>query len=288
MVHRRSLTRCAVAAAVVTCVGLAVPGISAATVPPSDPTATAPADPLGCADLVFDQPGLGSDALETTAAQIAAQLHADLHVRIEGNLDGDTDAREHRLETECSGWVGSDGLRLPDLLVVMVSPSERSTSIYYGEDFYSTLSTADSQIQEFVMNPRFKDGDVAGGLVDGLNAIKVAVGGGGVPQAHAPIYDPTDFTYTPTNYSSTSSSDGDGLPVAGIIGLIVLVLLVTAFSSWAKANGWATTSSNSGYRRSWSSSSSSRGFSSSSSHRSSSRRSSSSRHSGGGGSSSHW
>jgi len=151
------------------------------------------------------------------------------------------------------------------------------------------LSIADSQIQEFVMNPRFKEGDVAGGLLDGLAAIKVAVNGGGVPQAHAPIYDPTDFTYTPANYSSSSSSsDGDGLPVAGIIGLIVLVLLVSAFSSWAKANGWATTSSNSGYRRSWSSSSSSHSFSSSSSHHSSSSSSGSSHHSGGGGSSSHW
>ena len=285
MVHRRFSERCALAFVALTCAVAVAPSAANATVPPTDPSA----DLLGCADLVFDQPGVGSDALAAMAAEIATELHADLHVRIEGSLDGDTDAREQRLETECAGWLGSDGLRVPDLLVVMVSPSERSTSIYYGENYYATLSAADSQIQEFVMNPRFKEGDVAGGLVDGLAAIKIAVEGGGVPQAQAPSYDPTDFTYTPTNYSSSSSSgDGDGLPVAGIIGLIVLVLLVTAFSAWAKANEWATSSSSSGYRRSSWGSSSSHSFSSSSSHHSSSHSSSSSHHSGGGGSSSHW
>ena len=284
MVLRRFSERCALAVVALSCIVLSAPGAVGATVPPTDPSA----DPLGCADLVFDQPGIGSDALATTAAAIASELHADLHVRIEGNLDGDTDAREHRLEAECAGWLGSDGLRVPDLLVVMVSPSERSTSIYYGEDFYATLSPADSQIQEFVMNPRFKQGDVVGGLIDGLAAIKVAVEGGGVPQAVAPIYDPTDFTYTPNHSSPSSGGDGDGLPVAGIIALIVLVLLVTAFSSWAKSNGWATSSSSSGYRRrSWGSSSS-HSFSSSSHYSSSSSHSSSSHHSGGGGSSSHW
>lgn len=272
-------------------VGVAVVG-SAVLAPTSADAAVAPADPLGCAELVFDQSGVASDALATAAAEIATALNADLHVRIEGNLDGDTDGRERRLEAECAGWLGSDGLRVPDLLVVMVSPSERSTSIYYGDDFYPTLAAADAQIQEFVMNPRFKEGSIEGGLLDGLAAIKVAVEGGGVPQAQAPIYDPTDFTYTPTNHASSassSSSDDDDFPVAGIIGLIVLVLLVTAFSSWAKANGWATSSSSSGYRRSWSSSSS-RSFSSSSHHSSSSSHhsSSSSHHSGGGGSSSHW
>ena len=285
MILRRIVKGCVLALAAM-CAGLTVPNVALATVPPTDP----PADPLGCAAQVFDQPGVGSAELSTAAAEIATELHADLHVRIEGNVDGDTDVRERRLEAACTGWLGSDGLRAPNLLVVMVSPSERSTSIYYGEDFYDALAATDSQIQEFVMNPRFKEGDFAGGLVDGLTAIKLAVEGGGVPQARAPIYDPTDFTYTPTKNSSSSSGDSDGAPIAGIVALIALVLLVTAFSSWAKATGWATSSSDTGYRRSSWGSSSSRGFSSSSSHHSSSSShgSSSSHHSGGGGSSSHW
>jgi hypothetical protein len=255
------------------------PAVQASS-PPGQP-ADQPVDQLGCADQVFDPSAVASTTLATTAAEVAARIDADLHVRIEGSLDGDIDGRERLLEQACSSWLGTDGLRAPNLLVVMVSPSERSTSIYYGEKYYATLSATDSQIEEFVMNPRFKEEAVEGGLIDGLNAIEVAIGGGGVPQAQQPAYDPTAFTYTPSHASS--DDEGNGLPIAGIIGLIVLLVLVTAFSTWAKANGWASTSNSSGYRRGWSSSSS-RSFSSSSSHHSSS----SSHHSGGGGSSSHW
>ena len=126
---------------------LALPSPAGATAPPTEPStppvtdpSTEPVpDPLGCADLVYDRSGVASDRLATTAAAIADELHADLHVRIEGNLDGDIDGREQLLETECPGWT-VEGLRAPDLLIVMVSPSERSTSIYYGENFYETLS----------------------------------------------------------------------------------------------------------------------------------------------------
>src|SRR3954471_6229144 len=76
---------------------------------------TPPGDLLGCADQVFDPAGVTTDALVTKAAETATNLHADVHVRVERSLDGDIDGRERRLESECAGWLGGDGLREPSL-----------------------------------------------------------------------------------------------------------------------------------------------------------------------------
>jgi uncharacterized membrane protein YgcG len=285
------------------------PTATHATVPPTDPVPTDPAvvtvpilgdDLLGCAALVFDPTDLADAALDTAANTALEGLGADLHVRIERTLDGDIDGRQAMLERECDGWLDADGFRATNLLVVMVSPTERATSIYFGSDYVDELTTTSSQIQEYVMNPRFKDGDVEGGLVAGLETILDVVNNGGtVPGAQDPVYDPTDFTYLPyepgsgsSSATSNFSSSGTGIPGSAIAFFVVIVIVVIGINLLARAMGWESASDNDGHpRRSSSWGSSSRSFSSSSrssSSRSSSGSSSRSSSRGGGGGSSRW
>ncbi|MCU1396514.1 MAG: hypothetical protein JWM34_4942 [Ilumatobacteraceae bacterium] len=248
---------------------------SAVSAPTVDGSASAAAsDP----QQVFDPAGVTSSDLGTTADEVATSLSADLHVRVEGTLDGDIDGREAALESGCPGWLGANGLRASNLLVVMVSPNEHQTSIYYGSDYADTLISADPDIQQDVMNPDFQRGDVEQGLVDGLQAIETAVHGGGVPQA----FDSYD------SYDSNDSSGG--VPGIAIFAFVALVVIGLGYTWLAQKNGWSTSSSSgdgSGTSRL-------RGFNSfgsrsSSYHSSSSSHAgSSSHHSGGGGSSSHW
>src|SRR3954454_11543008 len=108
---------------------VAAAGTTGAQAAAASGVSTPPDDLLGCADQVFDPAGVTTDALVAKAAETATDLHANLHVRVERSLDGDIDGRERRLESACAGWLGGDGLRQPSLLVVMVSPTEHSTSI---------------------------------------------------------------------------------------------------------------------------------------------------------------
>ncbi|MCU1391416.1 MAG: hypothetical protein JWL72_4754 [Ilumatobacteraceae bacterium] len=254
----------------------------------SVPASATAGDPLGCADQVFDPTSVASTALADTVDVVARDLDADVHVRIEGSLDGDIDGREFALEHGCAGWLGVDGQRAHDLLVVMVSPAERQTSIYYGGDFDDTLAGADPQIQQYVMNPRFQAGDIEQGLIDGLHSIAVAVHGGGVPAANAAGASAFSIPDS-VGVDDSSSSSGGGIPGLAIFAFVVLAAIAIGASWWAKQNGWSSGSTSSG----WSSGSSRvRGFSGRSSHHSSSSHSSSSHssshHSGGGGSSSSW
>ncbi len=188
--------------------------------------ASAADDPLGCSGQIYDPAAVAGPALAAAATTVATRLGADLHVRIERSLDGDIDARELLLERQCTTWLGADGLRLPNLLVVMVSPSERQTSIYFGANFSAALTAAGPEIQTYVMNPLFKSGDVSGGLVAGLQSIAGAVNGEPVAGAQAPTYDGSTFTLPAQAYSSPTTHDSGSPPIGLIIALIAVIAVI--------------------------------------------------------------
>lgn len=78
---------------------------------------------------------------------------------------------EKAKEAECGSWVGTDGLRKSNLIVLMVAVNEHETVIFYGNMYKPILESNYQRIQVDLMNGRFRSGDFAGGFVAGLNEI---------------------------------------------------------------------------------------------------------------------
>jgi uncharacterized membrane protein YgcG len=58
-----------------------------------------------------------------------------------------------------------------NLVVILVSTQERQTGVYYGSQWEKELGASWTRIQADVMNPRFAQGDFAGGVIAGLQEI---------------------------------------------------------------------------------------------------------------------
>lgn len=234
-------------------------------------------DPLGCDQLVFDPDGElvasgdAGAAAEVEDAAMALQAEGiDLRVRVEPPTDDDIDARLVQLEATCPGWT-VDGDRPADRVIVMVQTSARSTGLWYGKDVAGSLASRWQSIQSETMDPRFRRGDVVGGLALGLEQLD--------PSVRTPFGSgPQGFT-TPTSDAS-GSSGGSSVPIGPflLLGLVIVGGWGFSYLSWkAKVESGETTESFSSYAGSRSGSRRRRSWSSGGS------RSSGSRRSGGGG-----
>lgn len=140
------------------------------------------------------------------------------------------------------GWgIGQAGKNNGVLLIV--APAERELRIEVGYGLEGTLpdATADSIIRNVIV-PRFKAGNMVGGINDGVDAIGRALTG----QALA----------VPSTRPLAQKKESAGFPV-GVIFFIVFIIIVSFFND-RRSGGGGTWSSGGG--RSWSSRSSGGGF----------------------------
>lgn len=63
----------------------------------------------------------------------------------------------------------------PNQVVFYVARDARRTSVFYGSRWTSTLDPVYQSIQDQQMNPRFADGDLPGGLVAGIDAVRTTI-----------------------------------------------------------------------------------------------------------------
>lgn len=213
------------------------------------------ADPLGCDQLVSD-PGaqLGADIADVESAAFSLQATgSDVRARVEPAVDGGSiDGRLAQLDRDCPAWQ-VDGDRAPHLVVVAVSPLSRQTGIWYGAEESDGLSDGWEDIQARDMNPRFKDGDFAGGMAAGLRAIEDL-------RRPSDQFDPYDL-YDPSDdrrggaYKTTTTSNGNGnggeaiLLVLLAFGLMGAGVAISYFSWKAKYDSGETDLSFSEYNR---------------------------------------
>ena len=133
----------------------------------------AAAQELDCAARVNDLAGVLDERRDEirNAADDLVRAGADVHVVVVDTLGG-TRAEDFvtGLLSDCPSWE-TPGERDPDLLVVLVGIADGVTRI----DFGSSLAALDPQRTEIdveLMNPRFAEGDFAGGLLAGLTAMR--------------------------------------------------------------------------------------------------------------------
>lgn len=129
-----------------------------------------------CDDIVVDEAGVFGAGIDqvATEAQKLVNLGADVRVRSvktfgsAGNLDNYVD----QIQKECNSWQATDGGYKNNLVVLIVAVDDRKTGLYYGSQWKRTLEPNWIRIQADKMNPRFRDGDFAGGFAAGLQEIQ--------------------------------------------------------------------------------------------------------------------
>jgi len=147
-----------------------------------------------CEELVLDEAGaFGSrvSGVETEAQRLVA-AGGDVRVRTIHTYGSSATLDSYALQMEqgCPSWKAPDGGRKNNLIVLMVAVQERRTGLYYGSQWERTLGANWTRIQTDFMNPRFRDGDFAGGFVSGLREIQRLVD----LQLHPPPSQATDLT----------------------------------------------------------------------------------------------
>lgn len=117
--------------------------------------------------------------VEVAANDLVTQ-GADLRVRTILNYGaaGNLDQYEAQLEQRSPSWIGQDGSRKNNLIVLIISLQDRQTGLYYGTYWEDILDNNWMRIQTDIMNPLFRNGDYAGGTIRGLEEIQRVIRGG--------------------------------------------------------------------------------------------------------------
>lgn len=123
---------------------------------------------------------LGANAAQVrTAAEQLAGQGAQVVVITAGQSAGTTDQSADRyLDTFLSqNNIASSRTNLnnPNQIIFFVARDARRTALLYGSRWRQTLDPVERTIQAEQMNPRFAEGDLAGGLVSGIEAVRTTI-----------------------------------------------------------------------------------------------------------------
>jgi uncharacterized membrane protein YgcG len=176
----------------------------------------------GCDEVVVDDAHVlaHADAVAAAAGQVAETTKALVRVRVVASLDGH-DPETHRglIEAGCPSW-SSDGHRDARLLLVVVAPVERKTTVAYGSAWTDRLVSTVGALQRERMDARFKTGDFDTGLTEGLAALGDRLRAG--PVAASPSY--TVAPIAPTFAPPRRGSDVDGLAVVLFLAVVAMAV----------------------------------------------------------------
>ena len=190
-----------------------------------------------CTNRVFDDAarlGILRQAVDQTTTTLAQAAKADVYVRVLARVPGaDLDAWQAELERRCPNWQNGAGGRAPGLVVVAVAVDDRKTGIYYGEQWRAALDPKWQAIQDNAMNPRFKEGDIGGGVLAGLAEVTAAIAASPAAPASPVFRDEPGF-----DDLRNLVPDDDGLnPFPGLFIVFALIAGVVAFGRHVLGGG---------------------------------------------------
>jgi hypothetical protein len=242
MVRRRlALTRrpaaTGVARAIVAALVLAVP--ASGWWSPAGAHGRVAAQAAACDEVVIDDAHVLADpaAVAAAAGQVSDTTGALVRVRVVASLDGH-DAETHRrlMEEGCPSW-STDGHRDARLLLVMVAPTERKTTVAYGSSWTDRLLSGVGALQRDHMDAHFKAGDFDAGLTDGLAALGERLRAGPIPASP-----PYTVDLVPPTFAAPvpgRGSDVGGLAVVLFLAVVgVGVLSVALGGARRSSGGW--------------------------------------------------
>ena len=195
--------------------GLRAPSLAAQAGQPADP---------GCDQTVLDVAGVlgAGQAAVVAAAEALARRGAAVRVRVVAHVDQPSlDAYQTTLESQCPSWRLADGSRADSLISVIVVVGDGKTGIYYGHRWDPFLDSTWLSVQSDEMNPRFAQGDFAGGLVAGLRALESAL-------AQPPQLQPPDLVAGPVARAPRLPRSTATSPRGAAADLDTLVLVLMA------------------------------------------------------------
>ena len=183
--------------------------------------------PVAESALSLDQTAVIDDAnifgnrtgeVEAAAAKLVSK-GADLRVRtiLTYGSAANLDQYEAQLEQQSPSWLGQNGDRKNNLIVLIISTQERQTGLYYGSLWDTILGGNWLRIQTDIMNPLFRNGDYVAGTVQGLAEIQRLIENNG--QTTAPVQ------------TSKGSSNWWIIPVVILVIIGLLVGLFIFFNS---------------------------------------------------------
>ena len=176
---------------------------------------------MPCDQLIVDKAGvLGNTSEIEKAAESLTKIGATVRVRTVPTWigHGSLDHYEAELERACPSWQTPGGGTRNSLIVIMIAVQDRETGLYSGDQWRHVVRPHWDNIQSRFMNPRFRDGDYAGGFVAGLLELGRLVEESELHSGSGTVVK-TDF--------SGCSNVGFGLLI-----LVALVLLVLGGTLW--------------------------------------------------------
>lgn len=196
----------------------------------------APAYADDCDTMVVDAAGRLNAAGIATVQSAGDRLNnagADVRVRVIPRASdyGNLDQYMARMQSQCASWRAADGGRKNNLVVVLLA-MDRQSGVFFGEQWRRALDGRTAGIRTDRMNPRFRDGDFAGGLAAGLDGARdliVAAAAPPVTNAPTPAQPPVIVHEQPTDYSGLWAVMKIGL------GLLALCLVIYAFVAWGRS-----------------------------------------------------
>lgn len=137
------------------------------------------ANAQACDQVIDDSAGLFGDqhARVAEAAQLLANTGSEVRIitmREYGNF-ASLDEYKEQLLNSCGSWKSADGGMRNNLIVLMISVNERQSALFFGDEWRPVLDGQWNTIRSERMGPRFRDGDFAGGFVNGLNDIRARI-----------------------------------------------------------------------------------------------------------------
>lgn len=154
------------------------------------------AQPFYC-DGRIDPPLPGTGPM--AAINSLLDVGVDVRVRILTDLTYPTlDAWESAVRRGCPSWQAEGGNRKNNLIIFVVATSAHKSGIYYGAQWAPLLNWQWTRIQSQRMNPRFRDGDITGGLAAGMGEVHRLILQSTAPPAtiinQMPPSDPVDLS----------------------------------------------------------------------------------------------
>ncbi len=138
-----------------------------------------------CSDPILDETGaMSSNQLEKVAQAIKPlkDQGADVKVRVLKDMKGHPtlNAMKDSGIEKCGSWKGSQpGSMKNNLILIMVVPGAQKTAFFYGDALKTRLDGKYNAVMSD-MNAKFRDGDIADGLIIGLtdaadlNGVKIS------------------------------------------------------------------------------------------------------------------